>query len=283
MAATIPSRLVKAIEDNAQGRLLLDMEEIAPNGVMVNAIMQGLVAGCGRLPINAETFTAAIRADGKVSDANLKGFRLGLAVAREHLPAIVRHTAKRARAPVGIPAALEAEIVANVPAAARDIAVEGVRRLAAYQDVAYARHYAIGSPVRRQALRRDRAASRGASFEDVIGLAEEKINPERFARLRSEMKIGDDTPLTIVRISQALHRGTVLTAATALGAANSARPHRQILLGHGGQAQVGHRLSALCLPRQAQALPAAKPALPGSAGRYRRVACAHRRGGQAVR
>jgi indolepyruvate ferredoxin oxidoreductase, beta subunit len=111
-------RLVKAIEDNAQGRLLLDMEEIArANGVRINAIMLGVVAGCGRLPINAETFEAAIRAEGKGGDANLKGFRLGLAAARDQLPAPVRRTAKRASARAETPAALEAGIAANVPAA----------------------------------------------------------------------------------------------------------------------------------------------------------------------
>ncbi len=44
---------------------------------MINAVMLGAIAGAGALPIPAEAFEAAIRADGKAVDANLRGFRAG--------------------------------------------------------------------------------------------------------------------------------------------------------------------------------------------------------------
>ena len=59
------------------------MEALArQSGAMINAVMLGILAGCGRLPI-AEALEAAIRADGKAVDANLRGFRAGLAAARQ--------------------------------------------------------------------------------------------------------------------------------------------------------------------------------------------------------
>ena len=74
------ARLLKAIEEHAQEHLLIDMEALAKqSGAMINAVMLGIIAGCERLPISAETFEAAIRADGKAVAANLKGFRAGLA------------------------------------------------------------------------------------------------------------------------------------------------------------------------------------------------------------
>src|SRR5262249_55840458 len=73
------ARLIKAVETHAQSHLLLDMDALAKqSGAMINAVMLGLIAGCGRVPIPAAAFEDAIRADGKAVDANLRGFRGGL-------------------------------------------------------------------------------------------------------------------------------------------------------------------------------------------------------------
>ena len=76
-------RLTKAIAEHAESHLLIDMEALArQSGAMVNAVMLGLLAGCGRLPLPAQALEDAIRADGKAVDSNLRGFRAGLAAAR---------------------------------------------------------------------------------------------------------------------------------------------------------------------------------------------------------
>ena len=49
---------------------------------MINAVMLGTIAGAGALPIPAEAFEAAIRADGKAVESNLRGFRAGFDAAR---------------------------------------------------------------------------------------------------------------------------------------------------------------------------------------------------------
>src|SRR5215467_6246263 len=73
------ARLIKAVETHAQSHLLLDVDALAKqSGAMINAVMLGLVAGCGRVPIPAAAFEDAIRAGGKAVDANLRGFRGGL-------------------------------------------------------------------------------------------------------------------------------------------------------------------------------------------------------------
>jgi indolepyruvate ferredoxin oxidoreductase beta subunit len=200
-------RLIRSVEKNSKSTLLLDLEAIAREaGAMINAVMLGAIAGAGALPIPAEAFEAAIRADGKAVDANLRGFRAGFDAARggSHLRA---DPSKRHQAPAASLADLENEI-ALMPEAARAFMTEGVRRLAAYQDLAYARLY-----LDRLGPIRDADAKAGAdgqllaetarhlavrmSYEDVIRVAQAKIDPARFARIAAQMSIKPDQPFAI--------------------------------------------------------------------------------------
>jgi len=200
-------RLIRLVEKNSKSTLLLDLEAIAREaGAMINAVMLGAIAGAGALPIPADAFEAAIRADGKAVDANLRGFRAGFEAARggSHLRA---DPSKRHQAPAASLADLENEI-ALMPEAARAFMTEGVRRLAAYQDLAYARLY-----LDRLGPIRDADAKAGAdgqllaetarhlavrmSYEDVIRVAQAKIDPARFARIAAQMAIKPDQPFAI--------------------------------------------------------------------------------------
>ncbi|HWX83472.1 MAG TPA: indolepyruvate oxidoreductase subunit beta family protein [Xanthobacteraceae bacterium] len=200
-------RLIQSVEKNSKSTLLLDLEAIAREaGAMINAAMLGAIAGAGALPIPADAFEAAIRADGKAVEANLRGFRAGFDAARggSHLRA---DPTKRHHAPAASLADLESQI-ALMPEAARAIMTEGVRRLAAYQDLAYARLY-----LDRLGPIRDADAKAGAdgqllaetarhlavrmSYEDVIRVAQAKIDPARFARIAREMAIKPDQPFAL--------------------------------------------------------------------------------------
>ena len=202
-------RLTKAIETHAKQHLLFDMAAVAKDaGAMINAVMLGALAAARVLPIPAQAFEDAIRHDGKAVDANLRGFRAGLAAATQ---AAARPSAdgKRRRAPVSSVATLEAEVNATMPASAREIAVEGLRRTAAYQDAAYASLYLDRL---RRVLAADAHANAGGrliretarqlavrmTFEDVIRVAGAKIAPERFTRIRAELGLKDDEPFRIV-------------------------------------------------------------------------------------
>ena len=104
-------RLIKAVEQNAAGHLLFDMEAAAKAaGAIVNSVMLGAIAGLGRLPIPAEAFEAAIKHDGKAVESNLRGFRAGLAAAQANAPAVLK-LARQARREADL-AELEAKAAA---------------------------------------------------------------------------------------------------------------------------------------------------------------------------
>jgi indolepyruvate ferredoxin oxidoreductase, beta subunit len=193
-------RLIKAVEQNAKAHLLFDMEAAAKQaGAIVNSVMLGAIAGSGRLPIPVEAFEAAIKADGKAVESNLKGFRVGLAAARDQLPRAIPRSDKRPAKPTR--EALEGEVAA-LPEAARTLALEGVRRLVAYQNLAYARLYLDRLKPIAEADARANANGKllaetarhlavRMSFEDVIRVAEAKIAPERFRRIEGEIGAKD--------------------------------------------------------------------------------------------
>ena len=158
------ARLIKAVEQHAQAHLLVDMEALAKqSGAMINAVMLGLIAGCGRLPLAAEAFEAAIRADGKAVELNLKGFRAGLAAAQQRDAAPAEAPAAgRARGAAASLAELERAILAAMPAPARDVIVEGVaapRRLSGPRLCATLRRPARADPSGRRARTGRRAAA----------------------------------------------------------------------------------------------------------------------------
>ncbi len=200
-------RLVDAVQKNSKQALLLDLETIAREaGAMINAVMLGAIAAAGALPIPAEAFEAAIRADGKAVDANLRGFRAGFEAARGG-SRLGEEPGKRFRAASASLADLENEI-ARMPEAAQAVMIEGVRRLAAYQDIEYARLYLDRLMAVRDA---DGKASAGGrllaatarqlavrmSYEDVIRVAQAKIDPTRMNRIIHDMALKPQQTFTV--------------------------------------------------------------------------------------
>ena len=117
-------KLTKAIKEHAREALLLDMARLAQDaGAMINAVMLGAIAGSGKLPLAPEQLEAAIRADGKQVDANLRGFRAGLDVARAKVqPAKIPDKKKTAAA---TRQSLEQAVAWTFPALAQATALEG--------------------------------------------------------------------------------------------------------------------------------------------------------------
>jgi indolepyruvate ferredoxin oxidoreductase, beta subunit len=199
-------KLAGEVTKNAREAILFDMEAAARSaGAMINAVMLGATAASGCLPMPVEAFEAAIRADGKAVEANLRGFAAGLAAARERTPAPApRRDAKTPAAKADSLADLEAQAAAFTGAA--DIVVEGLRRLAAWQDVAYAQLYLERvEPIARAARGDERLVRETArhlavrmSYEDVIRVAEEKIAPARIAGIVAKMGGKTGEPVAIV-------------------------------------------------------------------------------------
>jgi indolepyruvate ferredoxin oxidoreductase beta subunit len=170
--------------------------------------MLGAIAGSGRLPIPAEEFEQAIRIGDRAVEDNLRGFRAGLAAARrgaDHASGPAKGSLSVGATPVTM---LEQEIVETMPAAAREVIVTGVYRLAAYQDLAYARLYLDRlQPIRRadQAsgaegrLMRETARHLAVrmSYEDVIRVAQAKTDPARLARIEAAMGVKPAQPFAV--------------------------------------------------------------------------------------
>jgi indolepyruvate ferredoxin oxidoreductase, alpha subunit len=198
-------RLVEAVQTHSRQALLLDLEALAQqSGAMINAVMLGVIAGAGALRIPAAAFEAAIQADGKAVDANVRGFRAGLAAARDGVPAQPRPDKCES---VTALTALDHDI-APMPEAARAIVREGVPRLTRYQDAAYARLYLDRLQPIRDADAKAQAGGKlltatarqlavRMSYEDVIRVAQAKIDPVRMTRIVDEMKIAPAQPFVI--------------------------------------------------------------------------------------
>ena len=72
-------RMLAMAERFSQRAVVADFADIAAQQKSpLNAVLLGAIAATGVLPIPAETFRAAIRAEGKAVDANLRGFEAGL-------------------------------------------------------------------------------------------------------------------------------------------------------------------------------------------------------------
>jgi indolepyruvate ferredoxin oxidoreductase beta subunit len=201
-------RLAKAIKDHSKAHILIDLDAIARRtGAFINSVMLGVIAGSGQLPIPVDAFEAAIRADGKGVDGNLRGFRAGLEAAR-HTDAAPAPAADIKPA-LPLPIAEFDAAITQFAEPARDTIREGIRRLTAYQDEAYARLYLDRLAPIRDADARANAGGRlvretarhlalRMSYEDVIRVAQAKIEPARFARVATEVgaKLGE--PVRIV-------------------------------------------------------------------------------------
>jgi indolepyruvate ferredoxin oxidoreductase, beta subunit len=202
-------KLVREIVKNARSAALFDMDAVARGaGAMINAVMLGAIAASGRLPMAVEDYEAAIRADGKAVEANLRGFAAGLAAARQGAAAPRGDAAAKTRAAAADTLA-DLEARAARFAGAADIIVEGLRRLAAYQDIAYAGLYLDRLQPIAQADARAQAEGRllretarhlavRMSYEDVIRVAQAKIAPDRIARIIANASGKPGEPVAII-------------------------------------------------------------------------------------
>jgi indolepyruvate ferredoxin oxidoreductase beta subunit len=114
---------------------------------------------------------------------------------------------KRQQGPSAALADLESKI-ADMPQAARAFLIEGVRRLAAYQDAAYARLYLDRlQPIRNADAKAGadgqlltetaRHLAVRMSYEDVIRVAQVKIDPARFSTIARDMNVQPEQTFTV--------------------------------------------------------------------------------------
>ncbi len=202
------ARVLDAANARSARALLADFATLAKdNGTSLNAVLLGVVAASGALPVPADSYEHAVRAQGIAVEPNLAGFRLGLAFAGRgaapELPAMPgkRHNLRSA-------GEIEHRARTAFPAGMHDIVVEAVRRLAEYQDPAYAGRYldrleAILDAERSAGgdltLTREsgRLLALWMAYQDVIRVAQLKADPARHARVLDEIRAGEDDPVTV--------------------------------------------------------------------------------------
>jgi indolepyruvate ferredoxin oxidoreductase, beta subunit len=198
-------KLAGEVRKNAREAILFEMDAEARNaGAMINAVMLGAIAASGRFPVPVDAFEAAIRADGKAVEANLRGFAAGLAAGRERAPVGAPAEAKTHAAKAENLTDLEAQAAA-FPGAA-DIIIEGLRRLTTWQDLDYAQLYLERLRSLTRAARGDERLLRETarhlalrmSYEDVIRVAQEKIAPDRILGIVARMGGKPGEPVAIV-------------------------------------------------------------------------------------
>jgi indolepyruvate ferredoxin oxidoreductase beta subunit len=189
-----PATLLDTVQARAAEHVLLDLQALSQSvGAPLNAVLLGALAGTNKLPIARETFTNAIRAEGKAVEANLAGFEAGV----KAVTVAPQATPERPTSP------------ADFDDRARPIIELGVARLLDYQNQSYAQLYL-------DRLQRIRDAERNAggdgtllretarhlalrmAFEDVIRVAQFKIEPGRFERVRHEVRAKADDPLVVI-------------------------------------------------------------------------------------
>lgn len=205
-------KILLACRQAARKLVSFDMQEIADaHNSVISAVLLGAVAASGVLPFPTMAYEAAIKRSGVGVKSSLKAFAAGFAAQEDKTD---RPITSLPILPVKRPSASEIVdyILSTFPQCVQMIILEGARRCADYQDIAYARDYlrylqpiaALDDGRDDHALTRETARylALWMSFEDIIRVADLKIRASRFMRLRAEVKAETDQ---IVNIVEFLH------------------------------------------------------------------------------
>ena len=210
-----PDQLLAHAQAAAQRLVCFDMAALAEQeGSVISAVLFGALAGVGLLPFSRDQFEATIERAGLGVKSSLRAFAQGLAQA--HSPVVV------------VPAPAQPEAVKPVPQdpvmrdcvdqvwamlaePARSLAIEGVRRMADYQDPAYAQLYVARLRRVHALLAQDplelmaalaRHLALWMSYEDTVRVADLKTRGTRFSRVREEVHAQADQ---LLRINEYMH------------------------------------------------------------------------------
>jgi len=190
-----------------------DMAQLAEaTGSVISAVLFGALAGANVLPIQRMAFEAAIHRGGVGVKQSIAAFGAGFAAAEGGpLPVKADMPVAAQISPALAPLMAEANAYAEP---ARMFVCAGVERLADYQNIAYARDYLdrlkpIAEIDRRHGngsglllAETARELALGMAYEDTVRVAELKIRPSRFERVRAEVQAADGQ---IVEIAEFLH------------------------------------------------------------------------------
>jgi indolepyruvate ferredoxin oxidoreductase, beta subunit len=214
--------LFSACREAARELVAFDMAALADaTGSVLSAVLFGALAGAGVLPMARTAFEAAIRRGQVGVTSSLAAFAAGFEAA----------SAGEATAPApdagndledDIPSpvrGLVREATRDYPGEAGSVVAAALKRLADYQDTDYARDFLaqlarfraleqrhlderVGDDSGRLTAEVARQLALGMAYEDTIRVAELKIRPSRFARVRDEAQV---KPGQILEIAEFFH------------------------------------------------------------------------------
>ena len=206
-----PAKVLEAAARRARRLIAFDMAKVAEDqGSVISASLFGALAGSQALPFPREAYERTIVEGGLGVKPSLKAFAAaydaaqGGEIAGEAAQIPAGPTSEAGRA-------LLQRIRTGFPAASEPILWEGVKRLADYQDLAYAGDYldrlapiaALDrSPEARLTIETGRYLALWMSYEDVIRVADLKTRATRFSRIRGEVRAEPDQ---IVHLSEFMH------------------------------------------------------------------------------
>jgi indolepyruvate ferredoxin oxidoreductase beta subunit len=213
--------LLEGCRSAAKTFYAFDMAALAEaTGSVISAVLLGALAGAKAMPFERSAYEAAIRRGGVGIQASLAAFTAGFEAANSGAPAEAKSAASSPGSPPPAPAPelmeLMREVERDIPEGARKVVRAGVERVADYQDVAYAKLYlqrlkpivaleAGGDDRLRLLQETARQLALGMAYEDTIRVAELKIRPSRFARVRAEVRATD---AQIIEIAEFMHPRT---------------------------------------------------------------------------
>jgi indolepyruvate ferredoxin oxidoreductase beta subunit len=189
-----------------------DMAQLAEaTGSVISAALFGALAGSKALPMQRMAFEAAIHRGGVGVKQSIAAFGAGFAAAEGGPSTVTVPAIAKITSPALTSLFAEADAYSDP---ARMFAYAGIERLADYQDIAYAREYLDRlKPIAETDKRHGngsglllaetaRELALGMAYEDTVRVAELKIRPSRFERVRAEVQAADGQ---IVEIAEFLH------------------------------------------------------------------------------
>ena len=207
-------RAADAVQKLAKSAIMFDMNKtVSVTKSAISSVMFGAVAGSGLLPIDRSIFEKVIESSGFAVKANLSGFSLAydLASGSKLDPALIDLALPISLAlPEDDIESLIAKSQKIFPANAHLFLEEGIRRLADFQNIDYAKLYLerlsflLGTPPSDYDQPNDELLSETArylalrmSFDDLIKVAHLKTRRSRFERVYKEAGVEAGSVVTI--------------------------------------------------------------------------------------
>lgn len=221
-------RIVEVATQRSKRFIGFDMEAATErSGSVISAVMFGALAGSDTLPFARQAFERAIEDSGIAVSSNLAGFDEGFRAAKGAiaLPPEPSHALPRPTTAAG--QRLHDRLISRLPAAAHPNALHGVQRLMDYQDEAYAALYlerlerivSLDDAPFELSVEAARHLALWMSYEDTIRVADLKTRATRMARVRSEVRAGDDQLLSVTEFMHPRLQEICETLPAALGRA----------------------------------------------------------------